>query len=92
MDGVLAERVSLDVETITALAQSLVAAAFRAARGGILFNAMNANVEWQRDDLFHWPFDALAKFLRRRQPSERNLILRRDICVVFGQPRRCIRD
>jgi hypothetical protein len=91
MDGVLTERVSLDVETITALAQSVVAAAFRAARGGILFNAMNANVEWQRDDLFHWPLDALAKF-PRRQPSERDLILRRDICLVFAQPRRWIRD
>jgi SAM-dependent methyltransferase len=65
MNGVLTERISLDVATMTALAESLVAAAFRVARIGIAFNVMNAHVDWQRNDLFHWPFDALAGFVRR---------------------------
>jgi SAM-dependent methyltransferase len=65
MNGVLTERVLLSVETMTRLAETLVAAAFRVARIGIAFNAMNAHVDRQRDDLFHWPFDALAAFLKR---------------------------
>jgi SAM-dependent methyltransferase len=65
MNGVLTERVSLSVEAMTGLAEALVAAAFRAARVGIAFNVMNAHVDWQRDDLFHWPFDELAAFLKR---------------------------
>jgi SAM-dependent methyltransferase len=65
MNGVLTERVGLSAEAMTALAESIVAAAFRTARVGIAFNAMSAHVDWQRDDLFHWPFDALAAFLKR---------------------------
>jgi len=65
MNGVLTERVSVSTGSMIRLAQSLIAAAFRAARVGIAFNVMNAHVDWQRDDLFHWPFDALAGFLKR---------------------------
>ena len=65
MNGVLTERLSLSVETMTGLAESLIGAAFRIARIGIAFNVMSAHVDWQRDDLFHWPFDLLAGFLKR---------------------------
>lgn len=65
MNGVLTERVSLSVESMTKLAESLVASAFRLARVGIAFNVMSAHVDWERDDLFHWPFDAVASFLKR---------------------------
>ena len=91
MNGVLTERVALDVATMTALAESLVAAAFRAARVGVVFNVMNAHVDWQRDDLFHWPFDALAGFLSRE--VSRHYTFRADYglyeytCVVRRQPR-----
>lgn len=92
MNGVLTERVTLSVESMTALAQSLIAAAFRAARIGIAFNVMNAHVDWQRDDLFHWPFDALAAFLRRAVSP--HYAFRADYglyeytCFVRRQPRR----
>ena len=94
MNGVLTERVSLDVATMTSLAESLVAAAFRTARIGIAFNVMNAHVDWQRDDLFHWPFDALAGFLRREVSP--HYALRGDYglyeytCIVRRHPRRPI--
>ena len=65
MNGVLTERVVLGVEAMTTIAETLVKAAFRAARVGIAFNVMNAHVDWQRDDLFHLSFDALAAFLKR---------------------------
>lgn len=92
MNGVLTERVALSVESMTALAQSLVAAAFRIARVGIAFNVMNAHVDWQRDDLFHWPFDALASFLRAQVGA--NYTFRADYglyeytCLVRRHPRR----
>ena len=94
MNGVLTERVSIGVETMTGLAQSLVRAAFRVARLGIVFNVMNAHVDWQRDDLFHWPFDALAKFLRRDVSA--HYTFRADYglyeyaCIVWRQPRRSV--
>ena len=92
MNGVLTERVALSVETMTALAKSMIAAAFRLARVGIAFNVMNAHVDWQRDDLFHWPFDALADFLRSEVSP--NYAFRADYglyeytCFVRRQPLR----
>ena len=92
MNGVLTERVSLSVESMTALAESLVAAAFRVARIGIAFNVMNAHVDWRRNDLFYWPFDALAHFLKRE--VSRNYAFRADyglyeyICLVRRCPQR----
>ena len=38
---------------------------FEKARVGIAFNVMSKHVDWERDDLFHLPFDVLAGFLRR---------------------------
>jgi SAM-dependent methyltransferase len=91
MNGVLTERVALDVATMTALAEALVAAAFRVARVAVAFNVMNFHVDWQRNDLFHWPFDALAGFLCRH--VSRHYELRADYglyeytCIVRRQPR-----
>jgi SAM-dependent methyltransferase len=92
MNGVLTERVALSVEKMTELAKSVVAAAFRLARVGIAFNVMNAHVDWQRDDLFHWPFDALADFLKREVSP--NYTFRADYglyeytCFVRRRPQR----
>lgn len=91
MNGVLTERFSLGLDNMTALAESLVAAAFRVARVGIAFNVMNAHLDWQREDLFHWPFDALASFLRREVSP--HYTFRADYglyeytCLVRRQPR-----
>lgn len=70
INGVLTERVSVSVESMSELACSLVSVAFRAARVGIAFNVMNAHVDWQRNDLFHWPFDTLADFLKREVSAQ----------------------
>jgi SAM-dependent methyltransferase len=92
MNGVLTERVTLDVETMTALAKALVMAAFRVARTGIVFNVMNAHVEWHRNDLFYWSFDSLANFLMREVSP--HYVLRADYglyeysCIVRRQPKR----
>jgi|SRR6185295_12061001 len=92
MNGVLTERVSLSVEVMTSLAEALVAAAFRSARLGVVFNVMNAHVDWQRNDLFHWPFDQLAGFLKRDVSP--HYAIRADYglyeyaCFVWRQPQR----
>ncbi len=66
MNGVLTEKQSLSEAAMTAYAEHLIEAAFRSCRIGIAFNVMSAHVDWRRDDLFHWPFDALAGFLKAR--------------------------
>ena len=65
MNGVLTERQSIPRERMVDLAEGIVAAAFRAARYGVAFNAMSKHVDWERDDLFHWGFDEVAAFLKR---------------------------
>jgi len=77
---------------MTSLAQSLIAAAFRLARVGLAFNVMNAHVDWQRDDLFHWSFDALAAFLKREigphYEFRADYGLHEYTCFVRRRPRR----
>jgi SAM-dependent methyltransferase len=65
MNGVLTERQGISRERIVMMAESLLTAAFRAARVGIVFNAMSRHVDWEREDLFHWGFDEVAAFLKR---------------------------
>jgi SAM-dependent methyltransferase len=92
MNGVMTERVGQSHEQMVGLAQSIIAAAFRAARVGIAFNVMSAHVDWTRDDLFHWPHDELAGFLVRE--VSRHYAIRADYglyeysCFVWHGPQR----
>jgi SAM-dependent methyltransferase len=65
MNGVLTERRDIPRERMVTMAESLLTAAFKAARHGIVFNAMSRHVDWEREDLFHWGFDEVAAFLKR---------------------------
>lgn len=65
MNGVLTERQGIPRERMVIMAESLLMAAFQAARYGIVFNAMSRHVDWEREDLFHWGFDEVAAFLKR---------------------------
>lgn len=65
MNGVLTERRGIPRERMVGMAESLLTAAFQAARYGIVFNAMSRHVDWEREDLFHWGFDEVAAFLKR---------------------------
>ncbi|MSO69852.1 MAG: class I SAM-dependent methyltransferase [Alphaproteobacteria bacterium] len=76
MNGVLTEKESLSAAAMTAYAERLIEAAFRCCRVGIAFNVMSAHVDRKRDDLFHWPFDALMSFLKAR--VTRHVTLRAD--------------
>jgi len=92
MNGVLTVRASVAEDDMEAFAMRLVSAAFRAARHGIAFNVMSAHVDWRRDDLFHWPFDRCAAFLKRE--CSRHVAFRADYglyeytAYVYREPNR----
>jgi SAM-dependent methyltransferase len=64
MNGVLTERRELSFDAMEDFARKLIWQAFQACRAGIAFNVMSKHVDYERDDLFHWPFDRAAEFLR----------------------------
>jgi len=76
MNGVLTERQGIAREHMIVMAETLLSAAFRAARHGIVFNAMSRHVDWEREDLFHWGFDEMAAFVNRE--LTRHITIRAD--------------
>jgi SAM-dependent methyltransferase len=63
MNGVFTEKRDLPHGQMLSYFKRLVKAVWEKASQGIAFNVMSAHVDWQRDDLFHLPFDVLAAFL-----------------------------
>lgn len=66
LNGVLTEKRGLSETTMRRYMESLLCAVWGLARRGIAFNVMSEHVDWQRDDLFHVPFDSMADFLTAR--------------------------
>jgi ubiquinone/menaquinone biosynthesis C-methylase UbiE len=64
MNGVLTEKRDLPYERMLEYAQRLIKAAFAKCKVGLAFNVMSKHVDWEREDLFHLPFDTIAPFLR----------------------------
>jgi SAM-dependent methyltransferase len=64
MNGLLTVKSTLSHAQMEHFATSILKAAFAHCRTGMAFNVMSAQVDWKRDDLFHWPFDAAAQFIR----------------------------
>jgi len=62
-NGVFTEKRDLSFDEMFDFFSVVVTKLFNACRRGIAFNVMSAQVEWQRDDLFHLPLDRLADFL-----------------------------
>ena len=91
MNGLLTLRGEVPRDEMVEYARALVAAAFAKARRGIAFNVMSKQVEWERDDLFHVPFDELGTFLA--QEVSRHFTFRHDYglweytAYVFHEPR-----
>jgi len=76
MNGVFTEKVTLSYEEMLRYFTALVPRVFRHARVGLAFNVMSKHVEWERDDLFHLPYDELAAFLIR--DVSRHFVIRND--------------
>lgn len=64
MNGVFTEKRTLPFEEMFDYFREVLRRVYPLARRGIAFNVMSRHVDWERDDLFHLPFDALAAFLR----------------------------
>jgi SAM-dependent methyltransferase len=65
MNGVFTEKRSLPFEVMFDYFRQVLRRVYPLARRGLAFNVMSKHVDWERDDLFHLPFDSLATFLRR---------------------------
>jgi SAM-dependent methyltransferase len=70
--------------------QQLTTTAYRHCRCGIAFNVMSTIVDWERDDLFHLPFDVMAGFVGKH--LSRYFLIRHDYeayeytTYVYRQP------
>lgn len=76
MNGVFTEKRDLSFDEMFIFLQNVVIKLFKKARTGIAFNLMSKQVDWERDDLFHMPFDIIAAFLTKE--VSRNFVLRHD--------------
>ena len=65
MNGVFTEKLDLSYDEMWSYFTRLVAAVFEKVDVGLAFNVMSKHVDWERDDLFHVPYDELAAFLAR---------------------------
>ena len=76
LNGVFTEKRELSFAEMSAYFERLIARVFAHAREGIAFNVMTKHVDWERNDLFHLPFDTLAEFLKKE--LTRNFVFRND--------------
>ena len=76
MNGVFTEKRGLTFDEMLAYFERMLEAAFVKAQMGIAFNVMSKHVDWERNDLFHLPFETLVRFLVRS--LTRNFVIRND--------------
>ncbi|MEW6689581.1 MAG: class I SAM-dependent methyltransferase [Pseudomonadota bacterium] len=92
MNGLLTVKASLSQAEMEEFATAMIQAAFQSARHGLAFNVMSEHVDWKREDLFHWPFDQAASFLKRA--CSRHVVFRADYGLyeytvyVYREPNR----
>ncbi len=76
LNGVFTEKRELSFDEMLAYFKQLIARVFAHARVGVAFNVMSKHVDWEREDLFHLPFDTAAEFLRTE--LSRHFVFRND--------------
>lgn len=76
LNGIFTEKCELSFDEMFEYFKKMIKAIFIKAKRGIAFNVMTKHVDWEREDLFHLPFDLLAAFLKRE--VSRNFIIRND--------------
>jgi len=76
LNGVFTEKRELSFDEMLSYFKQLVGRVFAHAAMAIAFNVMTKHVDWERDDLFHLPFDTLAEFLKNE--LSRNFVFRND--------------
>jgi SAM-dependent methyltransferase len=76
LNGIFTEKRDLSFDEMLSYFNQLVRRVFDHAAVGIAFNVLSKHVDWERDDLFHLPFDIVAGFLTKE--LTRNFIFRND--------------
>jgi SAM-dependent methyltransferase len=76
MGGLFMCRHTMNEEQMTDYMLRLVGLAFTHCRRGVAFNVMSKHVDWEREDLFHVPFDRMAQLLQAN--FSRNYAFRAD--------------
>jgi SAM-dependent methyltransferase len=76
MGGLFTWRSSMTAQEMRDYMLSLVTLSFQNCKVGISFNVMSKHVDWEREDLFHVPFDEMASILTEH--LGRNYIFRAD--------------
>ena len=74
--GIFTCRLQMSEGEMTDYMIRLLRLAFAHCRRGLVFNVMSYHVDWQREDLFHVPFDRMADILQAN--FSRNYIFRAD--------------
>ena len=76
MNGLFNYRGEIDYERMLEYWQQMLTIAWKHCRYGIAFNVMSKYVDWELDDLFHFPFDTMASFVVKN--LSRHLVIRHD--------------
>jgi SAM-dependent methyltransferase len=64
MCGVLTVRLGNTHAEMETVAKETLSAVWSGMQRGLAFNVMSKHVDWERDDLFHWPLDEIMKFCK----------------------------
>jgi cyclopropane fatty-acyl-phospholipid synthase-like methyltransferase len=70
LNGVFTEKRELSFEEMLSFFKRLLPRVFERAAKGIAFNVMTKHVDWEREDLFHLPFDTAARFVQDELSSD----------------------
>jgi SAM-dependent methyltransferase len=91
LNGVLTAKFSLAHDTMESFAMALLESVWRSTRFALAFNVMSTHVDWERDDLFHWPIEKATSFCAKRLSRNFNVIadygLYEYTVIVFRNPR-----
>ena len=74
--GIFTCKLQMSQTQMTDYMVRLLRLAFNHCQRGLAFNVMSHHVDWQRDDLFHVPFDSMAQILQAN--FSRNYMFRAD--------------
>lgn len=74
--GVFTVRFDNSYERTIAFAHETLRSIWPSVKFGLAFNVMSKHVDWERDDLFHWPLDDLVGYCK--QTLSRHVALRLD--------------
>jgi SAM-dependent methyltransferase len=76
LGGLFQCRLQMSQAEMTDYMVRMIRLAFMHCRRGIVFNVMSKHVDWEREDLFHVPFDEMAELVQAN--LNRNYVFRAD--------------